>query len=60
MQGYFTLHFEFNIILLPIQIYSKTMKAETNQRYVTDIEIKALAHIFGVTCDYLIEGTSHN
>ena len=31
-------------------------RIETNQRYVTDIEIKALSHIFGVTCDYLIEG----
>ena len=31
-------------------------RIETNLRYVTDIEISALAHIFGVTCDYLIEG----
>ena len=31
-------------------------RIETNRRYVTDIEIRALAHIFGVTCDYLIEG----
>ena len=31
-------------------------RIETNQRFVTDIEIKALAHIFYVTCDYLIEG----
>lgn len=31
-------------------------RIETNSRYVTDIEIRALAHIFGVTCDYLIEG----
>ena len=31
-------------------------RIETNQRYVTDIEIRAFAHIFGVTCDYLIEG----
>ena len=31
-------------------------RIETNQRYVTDIEIKALANIFGVTCDYLIDG----
>ena len=31
-------------------------RIETNKRYVTDIEIRALAHIFGVTCDYLIEG----
>lgn len=31
-------------------------RIETNKRYVTDIEIRAFAHIFGVTCDYLIEG----
>lgn len=31
-------------------------RIETNRRYVTDIEIRALAHIFDVTCDYLIEG----
>lgn len=30
-------------------------RIETNKRYVTDIEIRAFAHIFGVTCDYLIE-----
>ena len=30
-------------------------RIETNKRYVTDIEIRALAHIFGVTCDYLID-----
>lgn len=31
-------------------------RIETNKRYVTDIEIRAFAHVFGVTCDYLIEG----
>ena len=31
-------------------------RIETNRRYVTDIEIWALAHIFDVTCDYQIEG----
>lgn len=31
-------------------------RIETNKRYVTDIEIRALAQIFNVTCDYLIEG----
>lgn len=31
-------------------------RIETNKRYVSDIEIQALAHIFGVSCDYLIEG----
>ena len=29
-------------------------RIETNQRYVTDIEIKALSQIFDVTCDFLI------
>ena len=32
-------------------------RIETNKRYVSDIEIQAFAHVFGVTCDYLIEGT---
>lgn len=27
-------------------------RIETNQRYVTDIEIKALSQIFDVTCDF--------
>lgn len=31
-------------------------RIETNKRYVTDIEIRALAKIFNVSCDYLIEG----
>ncbi len=31
-------------------------RIETNQRYVTDIEIKALSKIFNVSCDYLING----
>lgn len=35
-------------------------RIETNKRYVTDIEIRALAHIFGVSCDYLIEGDSES
>lgn len=34
-------------------------RIETNKRYVTDIEICALAHIFGVSCDYLIEGREY-
>lgn len=32
-------------------------RIETNQRYVTDLELKALARIFQVTYDYLIDGT---
>ena len=31
-------------------------RIETNKRYVTDIELKALAEIFEVSYDYLIEG----
>jgi hypothetical protein len=31
-------------------------RIETNKRYVTDIEIKALSEVFGVTYDYLIDG----
>lgn len=32
-------------------------RIETNKRYVTDIEIKALASIFDVSYAYLIDGT---
>ncbi len=32
-------------------------RIETNKRYVTDIELKALACIFNVSYDYLIDGT---
>ena len=31
-------------------------RIETDKRYVTDIEIKALAEIFQVSYDYLLEG----
>ena len=31
-------------------------RIETNKRYVTDIELKALAEIFQVSYDYLLEG----
>lgn len=31
-------------------------RIETNKRYVTDIELKALAAIFGVSYAYLIDG----
>ncbi len=33
-------------------------RIETNQRYVTDLELKALKDIFQVSYDYLIEGTT--
>lgn len=31
-------------------------RIETNKRYVTDLELKALAEIFGVSYEYLIDG----
>ncbi len=31
-------------------------RIETNKRYVTDIELRAIAKIFHVTYDYLIDG----
>lgn len=31
-------------------------RIETNKRYVTDIELKALSEIFHVSYDYLIDG----
>ena len=31
-------------------------RIETNKRYVTDIELKALTEIFDVSYEYLIEG----
>ncbi|WP_394914927.1 helix-turn-helix domain-containing protein [uncultured Robinsoniella sp.] len=31
-------------------------RIETNKRYVTDLELKALTEIFQVTYDYLIDG----
>ena len=31
-------------------------RIETNQRYVTDIELKALSEIFNVSYNYLIDG----
>ena len=31
-------------------------RIETNKRYVTDVELKALKEVFQVSYDYLIEG----
>lgn len=31
-------------------------RIETNQRYVTDLELQALVHIFEVSYQYLIDG----
>lgn len=31
-------------------------RIETNKRYITDVELKALVEVFGVGYDYLIEG----
>ena len=33
-------------------------RIETNKRYVTDIELKALCEVFGVTYEELIDGKS--
>ena len=33
-------------------------RIETNKRYVTDIEIQAIARVFDLSCDELIKGTS--
>lgn len=35
-------------------------RIETNQRYVTDLELQALSQIFHVSYDYLIDGTGEN
>lgn len=35
-------------------------RIETNKRYVTDLELKALSEIFDVTYDYLIDGEEKN
>ena len=36
-------------------------RIETNKRYVTDVELKALKEVFQVSYDYLIEGKKkHN
>lgn len=32
-------------------------RIETNKRYVTDIELKALSEVFHVSYDYLIDGS---
>lgn len=35
-------------------------RIETNQRYVTDVELKAFSEIFHVSYDYLIDGKREN
>lgn len=35
-------------------------RIETNKRYVTDVELKALTEIFNVSYEYLIEGIAGN
>ena len=32
-------------------------RIETNKRYVTDLELRAIARIFNVTYEYLLDGT---
>ena len=34
-------------------------RIETNNRYVTDLEIKAFAQVFHVTYEFLIDGKEH-
>ncbi|MCI6431393.1 MAG: helix-turn-helix transcriptional regulator [Lachnospiraceae bacterium] len=35
-------------------------RIETNKRYVTDLELKALTEIFDISYDYLIDGKEAN
>ena len=35
-------------------------RIETNKRYVTDLELKALTEIFNISYDYLIDGKEAN
>lgn len=35
-------------------------RIETNKRYVTDLELKALSEIFNVSYDYLIDGKTNS
>ncbi|GAA0800086.1 hypothetical protein GCM10008910_27410 [Faecalicatena orotica] len=35
-------------------------RIETNKRYVTDLELKALNEIFGVSYEYLIDGRNRD
>ena len=35
-------------------------RIETNKRYVTDLELKALTEIFNISYDYLIDGKEDN
>ena len=35
-------------------------RIESGQRFVTDIEIRALAHIFGISCDELLASDSED
>lgn len=35
-------------------------RIETNKRYVTDLELRAIAKVFHVTYEYLIDGTEQD
>ncbi len=35
-------------------------RIETNKRYVTDFELQAIKQIFGITYEYLIDGTEQD
>lgn len=47
----------YQLQLLGIEMDKNVItRIETNKRYVTDIEVKALARVFGVSYGYLIDG----
>ena len=48
-------HMSQRLLAYKLQLRGIT-RIETNKRYVTDIELKALTEIFDVSYEYLIEG----
>ena len=46
------------LLAYQLQLMDKNVitRIETNKRYVTDVELKALTEIFHVSYEYLIEG----
>lgn len=55
-------HMSQRLLAYKLQLHGYDMdknvitRIETNKRYVTDIELKALTEIFNVSYEYLIEG----
>lgn len=55
-------HMSQRLLAYKLQLHGYDMdknvitRIETNKRYVTDIELKALTEIFDVSYEYLIEG----